>query len=325
MKAAIMNPQDGVLKYTEWPEPVIANPDELMMYVKAAAIKNVDRSIANGSHYSNETAGVPKPRIIGSDGVGFLADGTRIYAVNMDGMIAEKAVIEKSRYVVLPDNLDFATAAALPNAVIGAAMGLLFKADLKPGETVLINGATGFTGRIAVQIARHYGAKKIVVTGRNPESLKTLLELGADEIISIQQSDDSFVTQLQKTHDQTPFDVIIDYLWGHTAELILSSLKKQGSFTPKTRFVSVGSVGGDSLILSSATLRSVNLQLTGSGLGSLTRQDIGKLFSEILPDMFQLAADGKLQLQTVKVPLDRIESVYDMRIPDGKRLVIEMN
>ncbi|MEO6685985.1 MAG: zinc-binding alcohol dehydrogenase family protein [Dyadobacter sp.] len=323
MKAAIMNPQDGILQYKECPEPVITNDDQIMMYVKAAAIKNLDRSIASGSHYSNEIA--PKPRIIGSDGVGILADGTRIYALSMDGMVAEKAVIEKDRIVVLPDNLDFITAAALPNAVIGAAMGLRFKADLQPGETVLINGATGVTGRIAVQIARHYGAKKIIATGRNPESLKALLELGADEVISLQQSDDSLIDQLQTMHNQTPFDVIVDYLWGHSAELILSSLKKQGSFTPKTRFVSVGSVAGDIMQLSASTLRSVNLHLTGSGLGSLTRQDIGKLFSEILPEMFQLAVDGKIRIETVSVPIEKIEAVYDLAIPDGKRLVIEMN
>ncbi|MBE9463544.1 zinc-binding alcohol dehydrogenase family protein [Dyadobacter subterraneus] len=324
MKAAVMNPQDGILKYTAWAEPVVSSSDEVMMEVKAAAIKNVDRSIASGSHYSAETGNAPKARIIGSDGVGFLEDGTRVYAISMDGMIAEKAVIEKSRMVVLPDNLDFLTAAALPNAVIGAAMGLRFKADLQPGETVLINGATGVTGRMAVQIARHCGAKKIIATGRNPESLKALLELGADEVISLQQSDDSLLAQLQTIHNQTPFDVVIDYLWGHSAELILSSLKKQGSFTPKTRFVSVGSVSGDLLQLSASTLRSVDLHLTGSGLGSLTRQHLGKLFSEILPEMFQLAADGKLIIDTVTVSLDQIESVYDLAVANGKRLVVEI-
>lgn len=324
MKAAVINQKDGILKYKEWPEPAISGPDELKMQVKAAAIKNVDRSIASGSHYSNESQSAPREKIIGSDGVGTLEDGTRIYALNMNGMVAEKAVIEKGRMVVLPDNLDFATAAALPNAVIGAAMGLRFKADLQAGETVLINGATGVTGRIAVQIARHYGARKIIATGRNPESLKVLLELGADEVISLQQPDDALLAQLQTIHNQTPFDVVIDYLWGHSAELILSSLKAKGSFTPKTRFVSVGSIAGDILQLSASTLRSVNLHLSGSGLGSLTRHDIGKLFSDILPEMFQLAANGKLHIETVNVPLDEIESVYDLAIPDGKRLVVEM-
>jgi len=325
MKAAIMNSQDGILKYTEWPDPVVKSEDEILISIKAAAIKNVDRSIASGSHYSSGTDGVVQARVIGSDGVGILADGTRVYAIGMSGMVAEQAVVAKNRMVILPDNLDYATAAALPNAVIGAAMGLRFKADIQPGDTVLINGATGFTGRVAIQIAKYYGAKKVIATGRNPESLKALLNLGADEVISIQQYDDDFVAQIQATHNETPIDIMIDYLWGHSAELLLLALKGKGSFTHRTQFVSVGSIAGDTLQLSAATLRSVNLQLSGSGLGSLTRQEIGKLFSEILPEMFQLAADGKLKIETVNVPLEDIESIYDVTLTDGKRLVIEMN
>ena len=72
--------------------------------------------------------------------------------------------------VKLPNGIDDAVAAALPNAVAGSAMALRFRAAMQSGETVLINGATGFTGKIAVQIAKHYGAKKIVVTGRNEQS-----------------------------------------------------------------------------------------------------------------------------------------------------------
>ena len=322
MKAAIMNPKDGILKYAEWPDPVVAGDDEILMTVKAAAIKNVDRSIASGNHYSSASAG--QPRVIGSDGVGILPDGTRIYAIGMSGMVAEQAVVSRNRMVILPDNLDFATAAALPNAVIGAAMGLRFKANIQPGDTVLINGATGVTGRIAVQIAKYYGAKKAIATGRNQESLQVLLDLGADEIVSVQQTDADFVTQIQTIHNETPIDVIIDYLWGHSAELLLTALKGKGSFTHRTRFVSVGSISGEVIQLSASTLRSVDLQLSGSGLGSLSRQDIGKLFTEILPEMFQLAADGKLKIETVRVPLDEIESTYNSAITDGKRLVIEM-
>jgi NADPH:quinone reductase-like Zn-dependent oxidoreductase len=325
MKAAVMNPQDGILHYAEWPSPVVTSEDEVWMHVKAAAIKHVDRSKASGTHYSSEASSAGEASVIGGDGVGVLADGTRVYAIGVSGMVAEQAVIKKDQMVVVPNNLDDAMAAALPNAVIGAAMGLRFRADIQPGDTVLINGATGFTGRVAVQIARHYGAKKVIATGRNPESLQALLDLGADEVISVQQTDDAFVAQIQALHRQTPIDVIIDYLWGHSAELLLLALKGRGSFTPRTRFVSVGSVTGDILQLSAANLRSINLQLAGSGLGSWTRQDVSRLFSKILPEMFQLAADRKLRIETVTVPLAEIESIYDVAVPNGKRLVIEMN
>ena len=222
----------------------------------------------------------------------------------------------------MPSTISDLTAAALPNAVIGAAMALRFKADIRTGDVVLINGATGFTGRVAVQIAKHYGAKKIIATGRNPKSLQDLINLGADDIISLDQSDEQFRFAIQEIHRFNPIDVIIDYLWGHTAELILDSLKGKGSFTHKTRFVSVGSVTGDIIQLSASSLRSVDLQLKGSGLGSWSKAEVGKLFTEILPEMFQLAADGSLVVETVEVKLKDITELWNLTVPDGRRLVV---
>ncbi|MEP6749865.1 MAG: zinc-binding alcohol dehydrogenase family protein [Bacteroidota bacterium] len=321
MKAAVVYQRGEMPQYTEFPEPVLKNEDEILISVKAAAIKHFDKGRANGKHYAAENDR-QNAIVIGGDGVGLLADGTRVYALGVSGMIAEKAVIEKSRMIKLPAGIDDATAAALPNAVAGSAMALRFRAAMKPGETVLINGATGFTGKIAVQIAKHYGAKKIIVTGRNEQILQALLALGADEIISIKQADEQFISQLKELHNKTPIDVIIDYLWGHTAELILSSLKGKGSFTHKVRFVSIGSVTGDKIQLSAEILRSVDLQLSGSGLGSWTKNEMQQLFSEILPEMFQLAADNKLKVETIEANLADIENLWNMEVSDGKRLVI---
>jgi NADPH:quinone reductase-like Zn-dependent oxidoreductase len=244
--------------------------------------------------------------------------------MGVSGMLAEKATIEKDKIVKLPAGVSDAAAAALANAIIGAAMGLRFKAGIQPGDVVLINGATGFTGRVAVQIAKHYGAKKVIATGRNERSLQDLLALGADEIISVKQEDESFLAQLKDTHKRSPIDVVIDYLWGYTAEIILAGLTGKGSFTNRTRFVSVGSVTGDLIQLSAATMRSVDLQLTGSGLGSWTKDQVHKLFSEILPEMFQLAAAGKLKAETIEVKLANIADLWDLEVPDGKRLVVTM-
>lgn len=321
MKAAVIFQKGEMPQYTDFPEPVVKNEDELLIAVKAAAIKHLDRSTASGKHYSTKND-IDNAKVIGGDGVGVLEDGTRVFALGVTGMIAEKAIIEKSRMIKLPAGIDDATAAALPNAVAGSAMALRFRANMKPGETVLINGATGFTGKIAVQIAKHYGAKKIIVTGRNDKTLQELLASGADEIISIKQDEEQFISQLKKVHNNSPIDIIIDYLWGHTAELILSSLKGKGSFTHKVRFVSIGAVTGDTIQLSAEILRSVDLQLSGSGLGSWTKDEMQKLFSEIIPEMFQLAADNKLKVETVLVRLPDIEKLWDMQMPDGKRLVV---
>ena len=263
-----------------------------------------------------------RAKVIGGDGVGLLKDGTRVYAIGVSGMAAEKAVIEKDMMVLLPDGIDDVTSAALPNAVIGSAMGLRFKADIKKGETVLINGATGFTGKIAVQLAKYYGAENIIATGRNQQTLQSLLTLGADEIVSIENNDESFIERIKNIHAKTPIDIILDYLWGHSAELILSALKGKGSFTHKSRFVSIGSVTGDKIQLSAENLRSVDLQLSGSGLGSWTKDQVQKLFAEILPEMFQLASEKKLKVDTFSVSLKDIESLWNMEIQNGKRSVV---
>lgn len=342
MKAAVLYHKAELPQYVDFPYPTVQNEDEVLVTVKAVAIKHFDKGRASGKHYSSEapkdgsraqqdggraqrdsgSAQQEGGRVIGGDGVCLLEDGTRVYGMGVSGMLAEKATIEKDRIVKLPAGVSDAAAAALANAIIGSAMGLRFKAGIQPGDVVLINGATGFTGRVAVQIAKHYGAKKVIATGRNEGSLQDLLALGADETISVKQEDESFLAQLKETHKRSPIDAIIDYLWGHTAEMILASLAGKGSFTNRTRFVSVGSVTGDLIRLSAATMRSVDLQLTGSGLGSWSKDQVGKLFSEILPEMFQLAAAGKLKAETIEVKLANIADLWDLDVPDGKRLVV---
>ncbi|WP_295801571.1 zinc-binding alcohol dehydrogenase family protein [Mucilaginibacter sp.] len=320
MKAAVMYQKGELPQYTDFQEPTIQN-NEVLVTVKAVAIKHFDKGKATGKHYSSDA---PREggRVIGGDGVCLMDDGTRVYGIGVSGMLAEKALVEKDRIVKLPAGVSDVAAVALANAIIGSAMGLKFKADIQPGDVVLINGATGFTGRVAVQIAMHYGAKKVIATGRNQQSLEDLLELGADEIISVKQGDESFIAQIKAIHAATPIDVIIDYLWGHTAEMILTGLTGKGSFTNKTRFVSVGSMSGDIIQLSAANLRSVDLQLTGSGLGSWSKLQVAELFSEILPEMFQLAADGKLKVETIEVKLENIAELWDLEVPDGRRLVV---
>lgn len=321
MKAAVMYQKGELPHYADVPTPSAQSEDELLVNVKAVALKHFDKGRATGKHYSS-TAPAAEGRVIGGDGVCVLPDGTRVYAIGASGMMAEKAIIDKDRMVKIPGDLDDAIAAALPNAVIGAAMGLRFKAEIREGDVVVINGATGFTGRVTVQIAKHYGAKKVIVTGRNPVSLKELLKLGADEIIPVTLSDEEFTAHLKQIHSETPVDIIIDYLWGHSAELILSCLKGDGHFTNRIRFVSVGSVTDDLIQLSAANLRSVDLQLTGSGLGAWSKQQLRLLFSEVLPEMFELAAKGKLKVEVKTVNLEDIADLWELEMKGGERLVV---
>jgi NADPH:quinone reductase-like Zn-dependent oxidoreductase len=109
MKAAIIFQKGEMPQYTEFPEPVVKNEEEILISVKAAAIKHLDKSKASGKHYSTKND-IHNAKVIGGDGVGLLEDGTRVFALGVSGMIAEKAIIEKSRMIKLPAGIDEATA-----------------------------------------------------------------------------------------------------------------------------------------------------------------------------------------------------------------------
>lgn len=321
MKAAVVYKKGELPQYAEFAEPMIQNDNQVILNVKAVAVTNLDKGKASGKHYSSEE-GNPGGFLIGSDAVGLLEDQTRVYARGINGTIAEKVLIDKNILVPLPEGISDTVAASLPNAVAGSAMALRFRARIKPGETVLINGATGFTGQMAIQIAKHYGAKRIIVTGRNEKTFEKLLELGADEVISLKQDDEKIISQLKSIHKETPIDIVLDYLWGHPAELILTALKGNGNFTNQIRYVTIGGMASDTIQLSSGILRSVNLQLSGSGLGSWTKDEVKLLFSEILPEMFLLAAHNKLKVTIETFNLADIGKMWNAETSDGKRLVV---
>src|SRR6202012_3857753 len=110
-------------------------------------------------------------------------------------------------------------------------------------------------------------------------------------IIQFTENDEDFKYRVKETHSETPIDIVIDYLWGSSAEIILSCLKGDGSFSNKIRYVSIGAMSGDLIQLSAIILRSVNIQLTGSGLGAWTKEQVRYLFTHILPETFELAAN----------------------------------
>ena len=121
MKAAILEKFGESPKYKDFPDPEIQNDEQLLLHVKAASVKNLDKLRASGNHYASHTE---LPAVVGTDGVGILEDGTRVYAQGITGMMAEKAIVHKNKYTLIPENLDFNIAAALANAVLGATISL---------------------------------------------------------------------------------------------------------------------------------------------------------------------------------------------------------
>src|SRR5271154_5503519 len=184
MKAAIVVEAGKTPIYGDFQEPVPAN-GEVLVTVRGAALSNVVKSRASGTHYSSSGQ---LPFVVGIDGVGRLEDGRRVYFALPRapfGSMSEKTVIRPSQCVSLPDDLEDVTAAAIANPGMSAWAAFKERARLMPGETVLVNGATGTAGRLAVQIAKYMGARKVVATGRNAEALESLSVLGADVTIPL--------------------------------------------------------------------------------------------------------------------------------------------
>ncbi|MDN5289127.1 MAG: NADPH:quinone reductase [Mucilaginibacter sp.] len=319
MKAAVLYKAGEIPQYDEFTNP-IPQAHEQLVYVKAASIKNLDKMRAKGAHYDQHKN---YPVVVGVDGVGVLEDGTRVYAGSASGMMGEKALINKNWYVPLPDSLDDVTAAAIPNPAISAWLSLQYKGNLKKGDTVLIMGATGITGKLAVQVARHLGAGRIIATGRNTEALNSL---GADVTISLNQPDDAIKQALKAETLQNPFDVVIDYLWGKPAELVLEVLTGHdlNAAAHLTRFVQVGEMAGSNINLPGAVLRSSAIELVGSGGGSISKEQMGKIQTEILPEVFRLAAAGKLSIDTLAIPLKDVTEAWKQADLQRKRVVVTM-
>jgi NADPH:quinone reductase-like Zn-dependent oxidoreductase len=209
MKAAVLEEFGTTPVYKDFEDPVPENDDQKLIHVKAAPLKNFDRLTTVESFYANLGN---LPAVVGSDGAGMLDDGTPVYAPGISGMMTEKAVISKDNCVEIPESLDFAAAATLPNTVMGGVMPLRLRTNMQKGDTILINGATGFTGQLAVQAAKYYGAANIITTGRDEKRLEFLKELGADHIISLKQSDEDIIHQIENIIADTPIDIVIDYL-----------------------------------------------------------------------------------------------------------------
>ena len=314
MKAAIVTAAGQAPVYGDFGEPAPSD-GECRIAVTAAAISHVVRSRASSVHYSS--AG-EFPFVVGVDGVGRLDDGSRVYFLGPRapfGSMAETTVAPADRCLALPDDLDDVTAAAIANPGMSSWAAYTERAKLKAGETVLVNGASGASGRLAVQIAKHFGAKKVIATARNADALKSVAALGADVTIPLVEDETALEESFKKEFAQG-VDVVIDYLWGKSAERLLIAGAKAGAEAVPIRFVQVGSVSGSNIDLPSAALRSSAIELMGSGIGSIPIDRLVRAVDGLLratvPAGFAIAASP--------APLSDVEQAW--RRDDGARRTV---
>jgi NADPH:quinone reductase-like Zn-dependent oxidoreductase len=288
----------------------------VLVRVSAAALSNLVKGQASGRHYSS---GSELPFVPGYDGVGTLPDGSRAYFFGPPapfGAMAEWSVVKASRTIVLPHAVDDVTAAALGNPGLASWGALLGRARLEPGESVLVNGATGVAGQQAIQVAKVLGARRVIAAGRNQGALEHLRALGADETIWLEQPDAALATAFRAA--LAGVDVVLDYLCGRSAELLLAAAKGTGSpeGERRIRYVQIGSISGDTISLKADVLRSSGVELIGSGLGSLSATAI----VESLRRMYDVAASTGLKIKTEVVPLSDVEAAWG-RAESGRRMV----
>jgi NADPH2:quinone reductase len=312
MQAAVVNVLGEAPKYQSFPDPEV-QPGEVLIKVRAAGLHQVVKSIASGAHYSS---GGGLPAVPGVDAVGVLADGRRVYfggARRPWGTMAELAAAPLAWCVPLPDGLDDVHAAAIANPGMSAWVSMQ-RAELVQGETVLILGATGVAGQLAIQTARIMGAKRVIAAGRNVAALSGS---DVDAVIGLAEPEEAIAEALAK-EVASGIDVVIDYVWGRPAELTLDALAKgfKASATHATRFIQVGSMAGRNINLPAEVLRSVDLTLKGSGFGSAS---LATIFAAI-PTLFDQAAAGKLTIDVEPVPLADVEAAWN-RVEKGRRIV----
>jgi NADPH:quinone reductase-like Zn-dependent oxidoreductase len=304
MKAAVVMGAGQTPRYADFEDPTPAI-GESRITVTAAAISQLARGRASGRHYSSSGQ---FPLVAGVDGVGQLDDGGRVYfgmPRAPHGSMAERAVAPSAHCLALPDELDDVTAAAIANPGMSSWAALQERARLEAGETVLINGATGAAGRLAVQIAKHLGAKKVIATGRNLEALKSVAALGADVTIPL-VDDEAELDERFSQEFARGVDVVLDYLWGKSAERLIVAGAKAGAEAVPIRFVQIGSVSGADITLASAALRSSAIVLMGSGIGSIPFDR----FLRAIEELFRATVPAGFKIATNPVPLSGVEQAW---------------
>jgi NADPH:quinone reductase-like Zn-dependent oxidoreductase len=308
MRAAIVTDLGQPPCYSTFEEP-IAQEDEVLVRPSHAAISNLAKIRASAKRSSDDGG---TPFVAGIDGVGLLEDGTRVYFAFPRapfGAMAEIAPVRRDYIVPLPADLDSAVAAAAANAGLSCWPALIERAELKKGESVLINGATGFSGKIAIQVAKYLAADSVVAVGLGAEVLGRLASLGADSVIALDEPANEVAAAIFREIQERRVGVVLDYLAGKPAADVIEAISQTGSPNggPRIRFVQIGSSAGASIEIPAQAIRSANIEIVGSGLGSMA---YNKLVSAV-GDFLHAIVPGRFEMSIVVSPLSDVEHLWN--------------
>jgi len=317
MYAAVVSAFDHPPRYQEFETPLASGPHEVLVDVVAAGLHPRVRSQADGSHYTSTDE---LPLVPGIDGVGLLPDGRLVYFVLPDtamGSMGERTVIDRRRSIALADGADPLRIAAAMNPAMSSWVALRRRIHFEPGRSVLILGATGIAGRLAIQVARQLGAGRVIAAGRNRLLRDTLPDLGADVVVGLDGEPGDVSAKLGDAAQDV--DIVLDYLWGEPAAQAMTGIVTQRTDRGRAlTWIQIGSVAGPAASVPSAALRAANLQIVGSGQGSVAAADI---LAE-LPELANRISDSTFTVDAVRLPLSQVEAAWTEATTPGQRVVL---
>ena len=311
MRAAVLHEHGQAPHVDEFDEPVEGS-GHVVAEVTAAGVNHLDLQKASGRFY---TGPPPLPSVVGSDGVGRLADGRRVFFDSTEapyGAMAERTLVSEDHLIELAEGVEDEVAAALGNSGLAAWLALEWKARLEPGETVVVLGATGAVGNVAVQVAKALGAGRVVGVARGGERLDRMTERGADAIVEIELGEE--LTWALKGATRGGPDVIVDPLWGQPA---LAAIR---SAALGARHVQIGHMAAPTLQLQATAVRSVGLELLGFVLFHVPLQVRRGAYQRLT----ELAAQGHLEIDLERVPLSEVDRAWERQEegPDAKLVIM---
>ncbi len=296
MRAAVLR-ECGIPRADDFQEPR-AGADQAVVDVLAAGLNPIDVAICAGRFYAGPP---PLPLVAGREGVGIL-DGERIFfdaPVLPFGSMAERALIDPRSTYAVPDGVPDGVAAALGISGMTAWLALTWKAELQPGEHVLVLAASGVLGQVAVQAAKLLGAARVVAAARSQEGLQRCLDLGADAAVRLDGSED-LPAALTKAAEGR-IDVIVDPLFGQP----FVAAADAASFG--ARIVQLGSGAGDEATLASATIRGKLLVIKGHTYFFAPPEAKREAYRRL----GEAAAAGKLRIESEPFALEQVAHAWE--------------
>jgi NADPH:quinone reductase len=311
MRAAVIERYGEPPVLRDVPEPKADGSN--LVEVSAAPMNPVDISIAGGKFYAGSP---PTPYVPGGEGIGRLQQngktGPRVYfrAALPNGAMAERAVVSRDQVVPIPDSVPDGVAAALGTPGIAAYLGLTRRAELKAEETILILGASGVLGTIAVQVARLLGAGRVIAAARDERSLARAKELGADATVDLKQADG--LTDRIKEASQGQLNVVIDPIWGAPGVAAMEAM------SPFGRYVQLGASAGQEAVVKSGVVRGRYLSILGYNSFVVPWEEQAAAYRKLVDYVIA----GQLKVDFEVLPLEAVAEAWKQQASSPHRKLV---